>query len=108
MDIADRVRSRREALGWSKLELARRAGISRVTVQNVEGRVGKPDMDTLQKIASAMATPVSELIGAEPLRLGRTERLARWLEIAPEDTRALVFQVAEMAGFGIAMRSAAS
>lgn len=51
-DVSERIRSHRKKRGWTQLQLAQQAGVSRETVTRVEnGRT--PDYETLDKVAAA-------------------------------------------------------
>lgn len=63
------IGSRRQALGISSRELARRAGIADVTRLEL-GQIPKPRTDTLAAIAQALNISLTELLG-----MGRPESL---------------------------------
>jgi DNA-binding XRE family transcriptional regulator len=52
--IAKLVAARREALGLSQRELAKRAGISHTVISRVEGGVHSPSPKTLERLAEAL------------------------------------------------------
>jgi transcriptional regulator with XRE-family HTH domain len=108
VEIATLVRTAREARGWSQTDLAERSGVSHSGISALEKGKGAPTMTTLRKLADALGVDVSQLIGSEPVRSTLAQRLADWLEVAPKEKAELVFQVAKVAGFRAAMRSAAS
>lgn len=60
--IATSVRREREAAGLSVSELARRAGISKATVSQLEGGAGNPSVETLWAIATALGIPFSVFV----------------------------------------------
>lgn len=100
------MRAAREARGWSQVELAERSGVSHSGINSIEKDKGSPTMATLRKLADALGVDVAQLIGSELIVGTQAQRLADWLEVAPKEKAALVFQVAEMAGFVAAMTSA--
>lgn len=56
----------RKAKGYSQAELAKRAGITRVTVSNIEtGKVKVVKSETLMKLADALDTTVGSLFFGE-------------------------------------------
>lgn len=58
-----RLRELREAKGWSQAELARRAGVQRVTITVIEGgRTKGVDFSTLDKLARALEVDPGFLI----------------------------------------------
>jgi XRE family aerobic/anaerobic benzoate catabolism transcriptional regulator len=62
--VASRVRSRRQELGWSRRELAARAGLSERFLTQVESGQGNPSLRTLADIADALATTPVALLEA--------------------------------------------
>ena len=60
------VRTIREARGFSQGELARRAGLAKATVNDLESNAERsPGLDTLGKIADALDVHIATLIGVE-------------------------------------------
>ncbi|WP_235657997.1 helix-turn-helix domain-containing protein [Mycobacteroides abscessus] len=63
--MADALRLRRESLGLSANEVARRANIYPSTYWRIEtGQVPKPDTDSLLTIAAALDIPTADLFAA--------------------------------------------
>lgn len=60
--IGARVRTLREAAELSQAALAERTGIQRPNISRIEGGQHVPSLDTLERIARAFGTPVTELI----------------------------------------------
>lgn len=60
--LAERVRTRRRALGMTQEALAELAGTSIETIGRIEQAVGAPSLDTLYKVADALGTTGSALI----------------------------------------------
>ena len=60
-----RVRSRRLSRGWSQLELAERAGISRTAVSAIEGERLVPSVAAALALAEALGCTVEELFGRQ-------------------------------------------
>jgi len=56
------IRRERERLGLSVTELARRAGIAKSTLSQLETGSGNPSLETLWSLAMALDVPVSRLI----------------------------------------------
>lgn len=55
--LSEQIRSRRQEMGLSQKELADSAGVSRVTVNNLEqGKYANPTINTLDGIAKALGT----------------------------------------------------
>jgi len=58
-----RVEELRKAKNWTQEELARRAGVSRVTVNRIEGEENRRiDYDVLEKLANALGVNAAVLI----------------------------------------------
>lgn len=65
--LAARIRAECNRRGWSLGELAKRAGVSRTTLHHLErSRTGRPQIETLRKIAIALELPVETLLGDQP------------------------------------------
>lgn len=60
--IARTLRREREAVGLSVSELARRAGISKATVSQLEGGSGNPSVETLWALGVALGVPFAVLV----------------------------------------------
>lgn len=60
--IAASVRRERERQGFSVSELARRAGVAKATVSQLEGGGGNPSVETLWALASALGVPFAALV----------------------------------------------
>lgn len=62
--IGDQVKLARHRRGLSISELARRSGISKGTLSNIESGSGNPTIGTLDVLAVALALPLADLIFA--------------------------------------------
>lgn len=59
------IKERREALGISQNELARRSGVKQATISDIENeKTTQPWIGTLAKIAAALGCTVEDLISA--------------------------------------------
>lgn len=108
VSISERVMAARTARGWSQREFARKACLSYTYIQKLERGEMPPTLKTLQRLSLALELPVASLVGSEPIRDGLSDRLRQWLDTAPAEKREFVLQAAQMAGFRVAMRLAAS
>lgn len=63
--IAHALRREREASGISVSELARRAGVSKATVSQLEGGTGNPSVETLWALAVALGVPFAVFVDQE-------------------------------------------
>lgn len=73
--LAHSLRRERESAGLSVSELARRAGVSKATVSQLEGGAGNPSVETLWAIGDALGVPFATLVddrapAARLIRLG--------------------------------------
>ena len=59
--LANRLKERRVALGWTQAELAERVGVTRKTVNTVENGVFVPSALLALKLARALGEPVEAL-----------------------------------------------
>ena len=60
--IGMKIRLMRTARKESQAALAKRAGISRVTLTHIENGDSKPDFDTVERIAKALNTKMMRLV----------------------------------------------
>lgn len=60
--IGAQISLRRTQRGMSGAELARRAGISKTTLSNLEGGAGNPTIATLDALAVALRIPMTDLL----------------------------------------------
>jgi transcriptional regulator with XRE-family HTH domain len=66
--IAASLRRERDRTGLSLSELARRAGIAKSTLSQLESGTGNPSVETLWALGAALGVPFSRLV--DPLRPG--------------------------------------
>ena len=59
--LANRLKERRTARGWTQAELAERVGVTRKTVNTVENGVFVPSALLALKLARALGEPVEAL-----------------------------------------------
>lgn len=64
--IAAAVRRERERAGLSLTELARRAGLAKSTLSQLESGTGNPSVETLWALGTALGVPFSQLVAAPP------------------------------------------
>lgn len=71
--VAAAIRRERGRAGLSLSELARRAGLAKSTLSQLEAGLGNPSVETLWALAAVLDVPVSRLIAAprSPVRLIR-------------------------------------
>ncbi|MFC4944587.1 helix-turn-helix domain-containing protein [Pseudonocardia sp. GCM10023141] len=84
--IADAIRKERERHGISLAELARRAGIAKSTLSQLESATGNPSIETLWALAVVLDVPFSRLVDppAAPVQVLRAgEGLALQSEHSP-------------------------
>ncbi|MUG03866.1 helix-turn-helix transcriptional regulator, partial [Bacillus tequilensis] len=60
--LAHSLRREREGAGLSVSELARRAGVSKATVSQLESGAGNPSVETLWAIGDALGVPFATLV----------------------------------------------
>ncbi|MFL6110100.1 MAG: helix-turn-helix domain-containing protein, partial [Catenulispora sp.] len=60
--IAAAVRRERERVGVSIAELARRAGVAKSTLSQLEAGAGNPSIETLWSLGVALGVPFSRLV----------------------------------------------
>ncbi len=77
--IGRSLRARRIASGMSMSELARVSGLSKTIIGRIEAGSGNPSVETLWRIAHALAIPLGSLLGEDPeprVRVVRARRTA--------------------------------
>ncbi|MCP9947957.1 helix-turn-helix domain-containing protein [Actinomadura madurae] len=60
--IAASIRRERERAGLSQTELARRAGLAKSTLSQLESGTGNPSVETLWALGTALSVPFSRLV----------------------------------------------
>ena len=75
--LGERIRARRLELGMKQDELAERLHVTRQTISNYERGSSEPDLDTLQRLAEALAVNRNQLLDTEemPKKSRKKERL---------------------------------
>jgi transcriptional regulator with XRE-family HTH domain len=78
--IAAAVRRERERAGLTLTELARRAGLAKSTLSQLEAGTGNPSVETLWALGVALGVPFSQLVSepagrVEVVRAGQGRRL---------------------------------
>ena len=63
MSIGMRLRRLRVAKGWSRYELAKRAGCSQVYVRKLEDGRSDPTVGMVTRLAKALGVPLATLLG---------------------------------------------
>lgn len=104
--VATSIRREREHANLSASELARRAGLAKSTLSQLEAGGGNPSMETLWSLAVALGVPVSRLIepprqSVEIIRAGegplvhseQADYTARLLSACPPGARRDLFVV---------------
>ncbi|MGP4089577.1 helix-turn-helix domain-containing protein [Streptomyces sp. KR55] len=75
--VGAQIRRRREQRGMSGSELARRAGLSKATLSQLEAGKGNPTIETLDALAIALRIPLTDLLTRDtdpgPVFLASTE-----------------------------------
>src|SRR5689334_1898791 len=71
--IATSLRRERERVGLTQSELARRAGVAKSTLSQLEAGTGNPSVETLWALGVALGVPFSRLVEpvAPPIRVIR-------------------------------------
>ena len=64
--LGTNLRARRDEQGISLSELARRSGIAKGTLSQLESGVGNPTIETVFSLSNALGVPVSALLSESP------------------------------------------
>lgn len=85
MDLGARIKSIRKERKLTQKELANKAGIATITLQQYERGVREPKLEQIQKIASALGVSIGEMLAQEPMSIsGITSGLISPKDIAEE------------------------
>ena len=63
--VGAKIRLRRQQRGMNAAEMARRAGLSKATLSQLEAGKGNPTIDTLDAIAIALRIPLADLLARD-------------------------------------------
>ncbi|MCL6443370.1 MAG: helix-turn-helix domain-containing protein [Alicyclobacillus sp.] len=92
MSFGDRLRERREAMGWTQEDLARRIGVDRTVISAYEARGKIPRQERLNAICDALNTSIDYLMertdNPEPHPMSRSAEQER-ISISPEEQEIL-------------------
>lgn len=100
--FATNLRKRAEELGLSNAEVARRAGLSERRYGNYVSGRREPDLATLMRVASVLATTPNALLTSEPLEatpeeLARQRTLAALTALRTDDLERIAVMVEALA-----------
>jgi transcriptional regulator with XRE-family HTH domain len=62
IEFGDRVRARRQELGWSQEQLALKADINRTYIASLESGRRNPSLDLVARLAAAMKIDAGDLV----------------------------------------------
>ncbi len=69
VEFGDRVRARRQELGWSQETPARKASINRTYIASLESGARNPSLDLIARLAAALKINAGDLVaGLERIR----------------------------------------
>jgi transcriptional regulator with XRE-family HTH domain len=88
--LAARLKTEREARGWSVAELAERSGVSRAMISKVERAEASPTASLLGRLSGAFGLTLSALLASAERASGRLARRAdqpRWTDPETRYTR---------------------
>ena len=64
MTLAEKLKERRNQLGWKQVTLSQKSGVLQATISRMEsGKVTQPKMEQLRKIADALGVTIDYLAG---------------------------------------------
>lgn len=100
MELGTNVEKVRKAKGMTTVELAAAAGVKPQFISQIENGRRSPSLRILQKLASALDTTTSELLGEIPERLSpEMKRLVSAAEgLNPQQVDAVISVVREING----------
>jgi transcriptional regulator with XRE-family HTH domain len=94
MDVLVRIKELKDERGWSNYKLAKAAGISEGSLNNLFRLNNQPTMQTLEAICKGFGISLSQFfaIGDEPIQLNAEQRemLDVWNTLTKEQKEALL------------------
>jgi transcriptional regulator with XRE-family HTH domain len=94
MDILSRIKILRDERGWSNYKLAKEAGISENSLNNLFRRNNMPTIPTLESICKGFGITLSQFFaqGGEPVELSEAQRemLTAWDALTDEQKLTLL------------------
>lgn len=94
MDILERIKALRDERGWSNYRLAREAGISENSLNNLFRRNNLPTIPTLESICNGLGITLSQFFAnsGEPVELSDSQRemLSTWDSLTAEQKETLL------------------
>lgn len=94
MEILERIKQLRDERGWSNYRLAREAGISENSLNNLFRRNNLPTIPTLESICKGFGITLSQFFaeGGEPVELSEAQRemLQTWNTLNDEQKNTLL------------------
>ena len=95
--VSERIKALRHELGLTQEALCERAEISVDAVNRIENGTRVPTIDTLEKIAVALGSSVSDLLHTEPQKPVKTpapvRRLVTLIEHEPVDVQETIEEI---------------
>lgn len=83
MDVADRLKTWREAFGISQYRLSKDSGVAASAINKIESNNMKPTVELMEKLCNAMNISLAKFFSDEPFDGDRISRLT------PEQRKAL-------------------
>ena len=94
MDILEQIKKLRDERGWSNYKLARQAGISENSLNNLFRRNNLPTIPTLESICKGFGITLSQFFAeqGEPIQLNNNQRemLMTWDALTEEQKETLL------------------
>lgn len=95
IELGKRLRALRLEAGLTQLQLAERTGVTNEFMSRIENGSGMPSLDTLGRLADALALRPAALLPSDEAAPGPTTRLLGIMERLNEDDQRLVVALAE-------------
>lgn len=89
------IREIRESLGMTQIDLAAAADLPQSTISKVESGGGNPTVETLDKIARALNTPIPRLFSADADPTPLAELVRKFSKLT-DDEQAVLLQTADV------------
>lgn len=97
METGERIRKRRQELHWSQEKLAEMADVSLNTVSRIEGGQSDMSIEVFRRLAQALGTSASELVGDMEVREGdgHIQRMSARVRRLQQKDREVVFRTVD-------------
>jgi transcriptional regulator with XRE-family HTH domain len=95
VEIKQRLREAREAMGFTKADLARKADLTPAAISQFESGEREPSLDSLKRLAHALHVGIDYLVGRKEETITDMHMLFRNLKDISDKDKEILLQVYE-------------